>query len=188
MRIGIDIDGTLTEIDKWTLNSGQKEGYEIKKYEYEIIDIFGLSQTETDRFWSKYFDLLLAEVEVKSDASRVIKRLKKEGHEIYLITARSSLDLPSNKKMLDIRKITTDWLKKHDIDYDHLEMCCFNKDEYCKQNNIDIMIEDSPTNIVKVSKVIPVICMDCSYNRNINNPNIKRVYNWNEIEKLLVRG
>ena len=186
MRIGIDIDGTLTEIDKWTLACGQKEGYQVKQYAYDAKDTFALSKEEADYFWDKYLDLLFTQVEVKTNASEVIKKFKEKGHEIYLITARSNLDIPISKSnKLDVARITIDWLKKNDIYYNHLEMACFNKDIYCIKNNIDIMIEDSPTNIIKVSKVIPVICMDCSYNKNIYGPNIKRVYNWNEIESII---
>ena len=185
MRIGIDIDGTLTEIDKWTLESGKKEGYQIKRYAYEARDIFDLTDIEADYFWNKYFSVLLSDVEVKKDAAQVIHELREKGHKIYLITARSMLDLPKDKKdTLDITKITLDWLKKHNIEYDHLEMSCFNKDVFCIKNKIDIMIEDSPINVIKISKVIPVICMDCSYNRTIVNSNIKRVYNWNQIAEI----
>ena len=115
----------------------------------------------------------------------MINSLKNQGHQIYLITARSVLDIPKEQRNTkDITDITLNWLNKNNIYFNHLEMCCFNKDVFCKQNNIDVMIEDSPTNLIKVSQYIPVICMDCSYNRSIVNPQITRVYNWDQIAEI----
>lgn len=186
MRVGIDIDGCLTEIDKWTFIAGEECGYTVKRYAYEAKDIFDLEKTEYQKFWAKYFDTLLAHVEMRKNANRVIDRLIKEGHEIYIITARAECDLPEEKKNQDIEVITRDWLKNNNINYHHLEMRCFNKDSYCQENNIDIMIEDKPSNILAIAKLIPVICVDCTYNREIKGKNIMRASSWDDIDLMIL--
>lgn len=57
MRIGIDIDGVLTDIEQWQLDYGSKFYYE--KYRknivnfkgYETTDIFNVDQRYDDEFW-----------------------------------------------------------------------------------------------------------------------------------------
>ena len=49
------------------------------------------------------------------------------------------------------------------------------------ENNIDVMIEDSPKNLEQLSEITKMICLDLPYNKDINNDNIYRCYNWDEI-------
>ena len=187
MRIGIDIDGCLTEIDKWMLKTGKMEGYKVISYEYEPKDTFGLTSEEEHNYWLKYFDKLMTNVEMRPNASKVISNLRRKGHEIYIITARVDEDIPRElSNVYNIEDLTLEWLKRHNITYDHLEMRCLDKDVYCKNNKIDIMIDDSPSNITKVSKLIPVICMDCSYNYHMKGRNIVHVKNWDDIDSIIL--
>ena len=63
MRIGIDIDidGVLTDIEKWQLDYGSKFYYENYNKEivnpkgYETNDIFNSTVECDDLFWDKYF-------------------------------------------------------------------------------------------------------------------------------------
>ena len=45
---------------------------------------------------------------------------------------------------------------------------------YCLERNIDVMIDDSPYNVLDISSKIPVLCFHNPYNRNLNGKNIKR--------------
>lgn len=49
------------------------------------------------------------------------------------------------------------------------------------ENKIDLMIEDSPTTINELVKVVKVLYYDTRYNRNIEHENIIRVYSWYDI-------
>ena len=66
-------------------------------------------------------------------------------------------------------------------EYDGLEFTVGSKLPYCKKNNIDVMIDDSPTNVLDISTKIPVLCFDNPYNKTLNGNNITRVYGWYEI-------
>ena len=60
MKIGIDIDGVLTDIEQWQLDYGSKFFYEkyglkIKNYKgYETNEIFDVDIKLDDEFWNKY--------------------------------------------------------------------------------------------------------------------------------------
>ena len=59
MRIGIDIDGVLTDIEQWQLDVGGKffSKYDksvVDNKEYEITEIFDISNELDDEFWNEY--------------------------------------------------------------------------------------------------------------------------------------
>ena len=57
--------------------------------------------------------------------------------------------------------------------------------QQCFNNNIDVMIEDSPSNIQYMSKEIKVIKFDCQYNRHVDNENISTAYSWYHIYNII---
>ncbi|MCI8394791.1 MAG: hypothetical protein HFH86_04870 [Bacilli bacterium] len=189
MRIGIDIDGVLTDIEQWQLDYGSKFYYEkyrknIENFKgYETTDIFNVEQGYDDEFWKEYFIDYSINVEPRKFASEVIKKLRDNGHIIYIITARGSFLSHSSNVMLyeENKKIVLEWLKKNDILYDNIIFSPEDKLDICMENNIDLMIEDKLANINKISKKIPVICYQAGYNELCNGKNIIRCYSWYDI-------
>lgn len=189
MRIGIDIDGVLTDIEQWQLDYGskfyfEKYGKEIQNHEgYETTEIFKVDSKLDDEFWAEYFKDYSINVDVRNLASEVIKKLKKDGNEIYIITARGSFLSYSANIMLfeENKKIVLEWLRKNEIEYDKIIFSPEDKFSICLENNIDVMIEDKPANINKISIRIPVICFHAGYNRNCKGNNIFRCYSWYDI-------
>ena len=118
---------------------------------------------------------------VKRFASEVIKKLKQEGHEIYIITARGHDAYVSEKDKKKSNKMLIKWLKSNKIKYDRLVFTGDDKLDYCLGNNIDVMIEDCPKNIRQISKKIPIICMHADYNAKVRGKNIVRCHSWYEI-------
>ena len=110
----------------------------------------------------------------------VIDKLKENGFEIYIITARFLTDKNTieGEKM---RNIVKNWLKQNNIHYDKIIFSPEDKLEICKKNNIDIMIEDKVENINNISKEIPVICFNASYNKSCTSYNIYRAYSWYDV-------
>lgn len=181
MKIGIDIDGVITDLSRFYLDYGTKFAFEndIDKIEnpngYEIEEILGLQEGEHIEFWKKYDEYYTKEKYTREFAPEIIEKLKKDGNEIHLITAR-------NPKEEQSENWTTDWLKENNIYYDNL-IFTDKKVQYCKENNIDLMIEDSVKNILEISKIIPVICFDNRYNKECEGNNITRCYSWYDIYK-----
>lgn len=189
MRIGIDIDGVLTDIEKWQLDYGSKFYYENYNKEivnpkgYETNDIFNSTVECDDLFWDKYFKEYSINVEARKFASEVISKLKQDGYEINIITARGSFLSHSSDVISkeENEQIVKDWLKKNKIYYDSLIFSPEDKLDICIKNNINIMIEDKVDNINKISTKIPVICFNAGYNEECKGENIFRVYTWYDI-------
>jgi len=180
MRIGIDIDGVLTDIEQWQLDVGGKffskfnKGVE-KKDGYEITEIFNVSDELGNQFWNEYLYEYVTKEPSRKYASEVIKKLKDDGNEIYIVTARylTARNTDDGKRMRDI---VVNWLKEQKIYYDEIIFSPEDKKENCKKYNIDIMIEDKVDNIDKISSIIPVICFHAGYNKECSGNNIYRVY------------
>jgi len=186
LKIGIDIDGVLTDIEQFELDYGSK--YYIENTNKKLKNPFGYgsqkifkgSYKEDTKFWEKAIYQYIKEP-TRKFANEVIKKMKNEGNEIYIITARTS-DLSycdiTKEQMEQIVKI---WLKENDIYYDKIIFTNESKLKYCLDNNITIMIEDKPKNVKELSTVMPVICFDARYNQKCKGRNIIRCYSWYDI-------
>ena len=85
-----------------------------------------------------------------------------------------------------MEELTKEWLRKNNIIYDKL-IFAGNKEklQQCMDNNVDIMIEDSPDNIINISSKIPVIKYYCRYNKDIQGKNIITGYSWYHIYDII---
>lgn len=194
MRIGIDIDGVLTNIEQFSIDYLSKYCFEnyieysIGESNYNISETFSISPKQEDAFWDKYLIFYAINEKARPFASEVIKKLKADGHEIYIITARylTNRDDTVGENM---RKIVKNWLLENEIIYDTLifsKSLNEGKKQEIMENAIDLMIEDSPNNINELSRVIPVICYDATYNKTCSNDRIFRCYSWYDIYKKIV--
>ena len=191
MNIGIDIDGVLTDIEKFMIEYGTKFCLEedleinIKQIDYSEMVMFNWTQEQSDRFWNRYFTGYTLNETQRKFASEVINKLREQGNKIYIITARNEYGL-SEEYYGKMQQLTKEWLRKQNITYDRL---IFAKDEekisQCLENNIDVMIEDSPRNINDISRKVKVIKYDCKYNESIEGPNIITAYSWWHIYDLI---
>ena len=189
MNIGIDIDGVLTNIAEFALEKGLEfcketgKGKLIKMSSYDTKEAFGWDQETDDAFWKKYLFLYAEENPVIDKAPENIKKLKEDGHKLYIITARglAGPDVKNIEIRDKMRNTVKNWLDKNDIVYDDLIFTTEDKSQAIRDKKIDIMIDDSPYNLRDLSKITKMICYDWTYNRDVNNENIHRCYNWDEI-------
>lgn len=185
MKIGIDIDGVIADIGKFIADYGTKFCYEnnieykIKADEYSPVSALGVTDNEVYNFFDKYLEYYATEYPPKYFAKEVIDILK-ENNEICIITARSEKNLPP-ERFENMSKLVKEWLDNNGIYYDKLIFSKGSKLPYCLENEIDVMIEDSPRNILDISSKIKVLCFDNPYNKNIEGENITRVYSWYDI-------
>lgn len=192
MRIGIDIDGVLTDIEQWQLDCGGKffsklNKSVVNKDGYEITEIFNVSDELDSQFWNEYLYEYVTKEPSRKYASEVIKKLKDSGNEIYIVTARYLTDRNTEDGQR-MRKIVIDWLKQENIVYDKIIFAPEDKLQICLENNIDVMIEDKVANIEKISTRLPVICFHAGYNKHCKNDNIYRAYTWYDIYNLINGG
>lgn len=191
MNIGIDIDGVLLDLERFAIDYGTKfcieENLDIKINIQEYWEglKFNWTEEQENKFWNKYIIKYFKQYQPREFASEIIKKLKKEGNKIYIITARNEEGLPQEEYGKS-QEITKTWLNENNIEYDKL---IFTPDseklEQCLKNNVEIMIEDSPTNIKNISEKIPVIKYNCSYNENILGKNIITTYSWYQIYDII---
>lgn len=187
MRIGIDIDNTLTEVQE-ELNKAAFEyaislGKKIDNYDNPMEDIKNNGDTYRKKFQFEYEELkyflkniqenITNNATPRENAKEVIDKLKKEGHEIYIITARDS------EFHDDPYKLSKDWLDKNEIYYDKLIVNAREKSSVCKNEKIDLFIDDQLNNCLGVQNVgIQTIMIT---NEIYNYDKIKQLKNWNEI-------
>lgn len=186
MRIGIDLDGVVLDTEKQFRNDA--ELYDIlvlnknsmkDPTELRVQERYDWTKEEREVFVKSYFLEATKKSHIMPGAKEVIELLKKDGHELIVITARG-MDTPLmrklGEKMLDEAGIKFDkyyWGKKEKV-------------EIAKKENIDIMIEDSLRNCMKFSEEgIKSIYLKDSNLKSANDPNIKECYIWAEIYRYI---
>lgn len=186
MNIGIDIDGVLTNDDDYILDFTSKYCYEnnIKlfdnpnEYEYRKLN---WNKDIINDYRNKYFLSYIKNEPARKFANEIIKKLRLEGHKIFIITARYKTAENGTIGDENVRECTLNWLRKNEIEYDKIIFTKIPKVKEILENKIDLMIEDSPTTINELVKVVKVLYYDTRYNRNIKHENIIRVYSWYDI-------
>lgn len=187
MRIGIDIDDTISDTYEvafayaqyYTINelgrSGEIQNVSIKSHFY-TREIHNWNEEEEMNFWHKYYGEIIKQVKPFTFAQETIKKLKQEGNEIIIITAR----WPETN--CDIQSITLKWLEENNIQYDDIVFNAENKAQVALDKKIDLFIDDSFKNCTDVANAgIKTYIMNCRTNKDLENENITRVYSWPDI-------
>lgn len=186
MRIGIDIDDTITksteEIDKYAKEYTEnilKRNFEPKSD--NITDprwskyVYSWNEEEDKKFWDLYYEKFIENVKPKENAIEVINKLSKT-NDIIIITARWTV------KSGIISEITENWLKKYCINYTKLYLGHKDKRKIAKENNIDIFIDDNIKTCKELhDEGIKTYIMDSRLNHSMDVGDIERVYSWKEI-------
>lgn len=193
MRIGIDIDGVLTDIERFVMNYIPKYcienniEYKVSESNYNVHKTFNISEEQGNKFWDTYIEDYAKNEKARPFASEVIKKLKEDGHEIYIITARwfANRDDEIGNRM---RETVKNWLCEYKIPYDKLVFSKASNESKASEiaeNKIDLMIEDNPNNVNEISSIIPVICYHAEYNKKCKGDKITRCYSWYDIYKTI---
>ena len=187
MRIGIYIDNTITEVQEELNNAAYeyaiKLGKNIKNAENPFEDIKNNGDTYKKKFQFSYEELryflkniqeeITNKAEPRTNSVETINRLRKEGHKIIIITARDS------EFHDDPYFLSKNWLNKNNIKYDKLIVNAREKGTVCKNENIDLFIDDQLNNCLDVLKEgIKVIRIS---NENCTNKDIVDLNNWTKI-------
>lgn len=193
MKIAIDIDGTLNDnvpfIVKRVKKYAKKNNIKIKidLTKYDFLGKFGWDQQTDDKFWDEEAWVYAKGIKAKKGASKVVQKLKKDGHEIFILTARwmTTENTPNGEKM---RNYIKKWLKKHKIVYDgiiYVPTHASKKEHFLKEQ-FDMLIDDKPSHIEDVSMSHPVICMEEDYNKYLQfNENVYKCKTWKQVYKVI---
>ena len=150
MNIGVDLDGVLFDTENWFRTYSMLYNYEhVKKAEVDREELyfshrFNWTDNEVDEFFDQYLEMIELEAPVMPLAKEILKRLKEDGHKLYIITNRGS------KYKVEIA-VTEKRLKDLGVEFDGINLGIYNKAEMCKDLKIDLMIDDLYNNAEKVS-------------------------------------
>lgn len=188
MKIGIDLDGVVfdSETDYRVYSElydllELKRNSKINERELAFQKRFKWSEEEIADFFQKYQKKIVEESNYMPGAKMVLSMLKEEGHELLIITARGTV----NEKVIE-------WTEKR-FKNDNMNIFnktyykVVNKEEICKKENIDVMIDDSNSNCKKISESkIKTIYLKAAPSYDMEeNEYLKVLYNWGEIYRYI---
>lgn len=141
MRIGIDVDETLTDTEK-SFNDV------IKKYNIDFKKKYSDEWTKEERDYllTDYCEEIISNAKLKKGAKEALDILKSKGHELIIITARC------NRYSNLIEKITYDLIKDNNLKIDEIYFDDRTKSALAKRLKIDLMIDDSKKIIENMKK------------------------------------
>ena len=184
MKIGIDIDDTITEtseylkvlISKYDKEYSHELSLSIEKIMRGILDT-----PKLQKFYHDHAVELIRGVKLKDDVKDTIDYLIQEGCEIYFITSRSDMYFGNAYKE------TKEYLDKNKIKYDKLLVGQGSKLKACEDEKIDIMIDDSISTCELINTRLGIDSL--VYNSNLNiekETNCKRFSEWSELKDYII--
>lgn len=191
MRIGIDIDDTITDINEELENAALEYATKLGKNQTKDISNlvdkndgniyqvkYGFTYDELKYFLKDIQEAIIGKAMPRENAKETISKLRKAGNEVYMVTAR---DFEFHD---DPYSLSKEWLDKNNIEYDKLIVNARDKAQICKEEKIDIFIDDKTSNCIDVSKVgVRAIRIA---NDSINYDNFITLKDWNSIYEYII--
>lgn len=188
MVIATDADGVLTDMSGFNYLYGEKF-FKHKPTDpngYTTAEIFGESKSRELLFGMRYFYDYCSRISPRENAPGVCRRLRKNGHSLYVITARkfSTMNNPLGSVS---RALFRKWVRKNGLPFKDIFFCSeentpSQKLQYCRKISADIMIDDKPDIALYLAENgINVLLFDAPYNKEAEHKNITRVYSWRDI-------
>lgn len=182
MRIGLDIDNVITDMDKSLLDEFIKE--DKRKRNRGIINknasitggMFDWSKEEVKEFFCTHMERIAKTLDVRENAKYYIDKFLEEGHEVYLITHRAYPEYHEPEET------TIKWLKDNEINYTKLIFSATpDKTIECKNNSIDVMIDDRVKQCKKmIENKVKCIVMLTRYNHS-EAEGMEYAKNWDDL-------
>jgi len=187
LKIWIDLDDTLfVVLSQEIINAYNKKYHEILK----LDDITRFDCNGIPELMAEYHDFEKRhelDMQIHSGGEQVLKTLKKDGHELYIITSRPP----------EVRKTTEQLLENYFWDSFFKEIIFIkeswedNKYKAANDLHLDIVVDDGPHHIKSYMEYFSwKVCMfEQWWNRMIKEDNSKlfRIYDWNDFQELLPR-
>lgn len=188
MKIGIDLDGVVFDTEKdMRVYSELYDMLELKqdgKIDGKQIKLTKRFNWTDEQYWDfldKYHETVIKESNYMPGAKLVLNKLKEDGHELIVITARGGNS--ENIINLTEKRLKSDGMDIFDKYYYKIE----DKAQICKQENIDVMIDDLNINCQSTSenKIKTIYLKDAPSYDMEENEYLKVLYNWGEIYRYI---
>ena len=184
MNIGVDLDGVLFDseriFDEYSVEFDKKIGGHgaVNPEEVKVSQRYDWSKEQVKAFMEHCFLKIEKEAPFMPHSIEVLKKLKAEGHNIFIITARG---------LIGNGEIVTTLDRLYGLESLFTKVFFLKKDklEICKKNNIDVMIDDYYKTIEQVANegIHSIYFKWRDDLKNIEHPLVKSVSNWNEVER-----
>jgi uncharacterized HAD superfamily protein len=184
MKFGFDIDDTLIGLREFAFLLYQKKlAQEVPIAAFhalnrvEIHQPFGLSNQQGKELWNSLLEeIYYTDCPPYPGAVECLQQLHAEGHEIYYITARTTIHGENTKS----------WMKKQGFPVQDSHFFCGMKDaekvETIKRLQLDYYVDDKPEVLNTLADTsVKAIVKDQSYNRELDLP---RILDWTEATEL----
>ena len=187
MKIGIDLDGVILDYERVVRTKAEL---------YDLIELNGNGAVHKDElklrrrynwteevvlnFFKKYFIDLNNVTPLVAGAKEVIEYLKKDGHELIIITARGTY-------IEEMIEAAQEILTRENLVFDKYYWKAEKKLDACKRENIDIMIDDNYIVCEELAKnkVKTLYFRDINMKELQESEYLKEVNNWGEIYRFI---
>ena len=140
MKIAIDIDETIMDnasliyklANRLTLGGGKKKlgSKTISAESYESLEVGAISKISKLHNVRKWIEV--------DNCSEIIRDWFNQGVEILLLSSRPSVR--------NLNKVLLKWLELKSVPYSQIVLSCTNKAEFCKENDIEVLVDNSLQN------------------------------------------
>ena len=183
MKIGIDLDGVV--IDSETTFRTYEEIFDvdvlkgnhlINKEEPKFQARYNWTSEQEKEFIEKYFMKVSKESNLMSGFIGIYNLLKEQGHEFIVITARGGF-------IKEMKDDAIRLLEENNIKFDKYHWQVEDKLKICKDEKVDLMIDDDWRIIKRLSEngVKTLYFRDTNLVKLEENEYVKEVNNWGEI-------
>ena len=173
MNLGFDIDGVISNFTTNFVDIIQNR-YGVKltgadMYSYDVSLVLGITKDEVADIVN---ETLKSDLPLNPLAKETIDKLNSEGHNIYILTARSD----------ELTEYTLNWLKQKGIVYKDIFHLTSGKKNLVDVF-IDLAVEDNLEEAIELTKKVKhVLLFNQPWNKTKNVKGlIKRVYSWSEV-------
>lgn len=142
MRIAIDIDDTLSKVDRLAGTvpyiTKNKLPFTLRNAEAHVLqEMYDWTREDVTKFIQSGGVEVFTKAPLREGAREVLQNWKAAGHEIVILTARI------NEWFQDPEKVSRAWLDENQVPYDEVVANVWEKGEYCKAHGIEVLIEDN---------------------------------------------
>lgn len=182
LRIGIDIDGTVTDPGSIVpfLNRTYGKNLTLQDcFEYNLANVYQITDEEFNTWLLQNSQEVYSHSLLHGNASEILQNWYLS-HELIYISARA----------LDDMDVTKAWFAKHHIPYHHIDLVgCHDKVSAAKTWSIDLFMEDRLENALQLSSEleIPVLLFDTPYNQAELPSLVHRITSWDEANAFINR-
>lgn len=142
MKIAIDIDDTLTEIDRIAATEKylSENGFSFRlvdPYAHALSAMYDWTHNDVTRFIKSGGYKVFTDAPLRKGAKETLRKWRAAGHEIVILTARPSAWFD------DAESVSKAQMDRCGVPCDRVVADVWEKGEYCRAHGIEILIEDN---------------------------------------------